>query len=156
MHFRSSGVTTAGRRHEDSNHLVYPVLCSRRRSQHARTPLILSCLFLVYSSISLFLPRCEQSTDPSDYGLFRRIPDGCDPSTNCTYFVGMEVNSDDRSYLDFIMTGEAEGWLAIGFSTSRSMVGCCSSGQRLSLLFPAARQRRGRMHRGQRWYGGSH
>ena len=29
-----------------------PVLCSRRRSQHARTPLILSCLFLVYSSLS--------------------------------------------------------------------------------------------------------
>lgn len=89
-----------------------------------KTAAILCALFCAVAAVP-----STPSTDPSDYGLFRRIPDGCDPSTNCTYFVGMEVNSDDRSYLDFIMTGEAEGWLAIGFSTSRSMqdsdvVGC--------------------------------
>ena len=63
-----------------------------------------------------------KSTDPNDYGLFRRIPDGCDPTTTCVYFVGLQVNANDSAYLDVYLTGQATGWLAIGFSKTKSMV----------------------------------
>ena len=80
------------------------------------------CWGVARNHLGSFLSPCEQSTDPDDYGLFRRIPDGCNSTVDCTYFVGMRVNEDDSSYLDFFLTGTTTGWLAIGFSPSRSMV----------------------------------
>ena len=63
-----------------------------------------------------------QSTNPEDYGLFHRIPDGCNANTNCTYFVGLRVNEANDSYLDVYLSGVATGWVAIGFSKTANMV----------------------------------
>jgi hypothetical protein len=62
------------------------------------------------------------STDPSAYDLRYRIPSGCDPTTNCTYFVGLEVNANDSSFLDVFLTAPVAGWVAVGFSPTPSMV----------------------------------
>jgi hypothetical protein len=61
------------------------------------------------------------STDPSAYDLRYRIPSGCDPTTNCTYFVGLEVNANDSSFLDVFLTAPVAGWVAVGFSPTPSM-----------------------------------
>jgi hypothetical protein len=61
------------------------------------------------------------STDPSAYDLRYRLPTGCDPTTDCTYFVGLEVNANDSSYLDVFLTAPVAGWVAVGFSSTPSM-----------------------------------
>ncbi|CAI8036557.1 DOMON domain-containing protein FRRS1L [Geodia barretti] len=61
------------------------------------------------------------STDPSAYDLRYRIPTGCDPTTDCTYFVGLEVNANNPSYLDVFLTAPVAGWVAVGFSPTPSM-----------------------------------
>ena len=63
-----------------------------------------------------------QSEDPSDYGLTRSIPSGCVPDTDCTYFAGLRLNPNDSSYLDVYLASNAQGWVAIGFSDTPSMV----------------------------------
>ena len=63
-----------------------------------------------------------QSDDPQDYLLFRRDPPGCDANINCMYFVGLRANEANNSYLDVYLSGEADGWVAIGFSETANMV----------------------------------
>ena len=62
-----------------------------------------------------------QSTDAAGYRLRRRDPDGCDPD-DCDYFLGVDTNSGNSSYLDFYLVGEATGWVAVGFSPTANMV----------------------------------
>ena len=69
-----------------------------------------------------FPPFCVQPVDPSEYGLFYRMPPGCDPPTDCMYYVGMEVNASDSAYLDVYLTASVAGWVAVGFSLTPSMV----------------------------------
>ena len=49
------------------------------------------------------------------------IPAGCDPS-NCDYYLGIRTNDEDPEFLDFMMVGKAQGWIAIGFSLKQEMV----------------------------------
>ena len=58
---------------------------------------------------------------PGDYHLTFRNPSGCSPA-NCDIFVGVDTNAGDSNYLDIYLEGEADGWVAVGFSSSRSMV----------------------------------
>ena len=37
-------------------------------------------------------------------------------------FVGIETNEGDSDYLNFYIKGDAEAWVAVGFSPSLSMV----------------------------------
>ena len=62
-----------------------------------------------------------QSTDAADYRLQRREPDGCNPD-DCDYFLGVDTNSGNSSYLDFYLVGRATGWVAVGFSPTANMV----------------------------------
>ena len=39
------------------------------------------------------------------------------------YFFGARVNSTNSDYLDMRLEGDAEGWVAIGFTNTSSMVG---------------------------------
>ena len=57
----------------------------------------------------------------SDYTLIYRNPEGCDPSS-CTTFIGIDRNQGNSDYLDVYMQGSTQGWIAVGFSETRSMV----------------------------------
>ena len=50
------------------------------------------------------------------------MPPACDPTADCTYYVGLEVNANDSAYLDVYLTASAVGWVAVGFSPTPSMV----------------------------------
>ena len=36
--------------------------------------------------------------------------------------LGVRTNDNDTNYLDFVLEGDAQGWIAIGFSPERGMV----------------------------------
>ena len=57
---------------------------------------------------------------PADYRLIFSSPAGCAPSA-CDIFVGID-NNTNPSFLDIYMEGNAEGWVAVGFSDTRNMV----------------------------------
>ena len=59
--------------------------------------------------------------DPEEYRLTFRTPDGCNV-TNCTSFVGIDTNTGNPGILDIYMEGEAQGWVAVGFTETRNMV----------------------------------
>ena len=51
------------------------------------------------------------------------IPEGCEQSAiKCNFFLGINTNSENSSYLDFTLEGNAKGWVAVGFSKTPSMV----------------------------------
>ena len=56
------------------------------------------------------------------YPLSFGFPVGCQRQ-NCDYFVAMGLNPANNSYLDVQLEGNAQGWVAIGFSEDRRMVG---------------------------------
>ena len=66
-------------------------------------------------------PCPMQSAAPQDYTVIARSPSGCEPSA-CDRFFGVQVNADNDSYLDFYMEGNAQGWLALGFTLTPNMV----------------------------------
>ena len=59
--------------------------------------------------------------DPEEYRLTFRTPAGCNAS-NCTSFIGIDTNIGNPGVLDIYMEGEAQGWVAVGFTETRSMV----------------------------------
>ena len=59
--------------------------------------------------------------DPEDYRLTLRTPEGCSV-TDCTSFVGIDTNTGNTGILDIYMEGEAQGWVAVGFTATRNMV----------------------------------
>ena len=65
-----------------------------------------------------FMPQVRE---PADYRLRRRDPSGCDPDS-CDYFMGVDTNSGNSSYLDFYLTADINGWVAVGFSRTSNMV----------------------------------
>jgi hypothetical protein len=69
-----------------------------------------------------------QTRSPDDYRLRYREPSGCEPDS-CNYFVGIDTNEGDSSFLDIYLVGKAKGWVAVGFSETSDMpktdvVGC--------------------------------
>lgn len=58
---------------------------------------------------------------PADYRLVFSSPANCDPST-CDIFVGIDTNTGNPDFLDIYMEGTTQGWVAVGFSNSQSMV----------------------------------
>lgn len=61
---------------------------------------------------------------PGDYRLTFRNPPDCEPTSvpECDVFVGVDTNAGDSNYLDIYLEGEADGWVAVGFSTTPTMV----------------------------------
>ena len=72
----------------------------------------------------MYILNFLQVRAPTDSRLiFRsRFPTNCDPST-CDIFVGIDTNAGNPGFLDIYMEGNAQGWVAVGFSDSRNMVG---------------------------------
>ncbi len=58
---------------------------------------------------------------PDEYGISVTQPEGCSRS-ECDLFIGIDTNTGDNGFLDIYMEGTAEGWLAVGFSETASMV----------------------------------
>ena len=77
--------------------------------------------FFLGLSVNLAFSSVLQVRNAADYRLRRHIPSGCDPDS-CDYFMGVDTNSGNSSYLDFYLTGEIDGWVAVGFSLTQSMV----------------------------------
>ena len=50
-----------------------------------------------------------------------RNPPDCVPS-ECDVFVGIDTNSGNSDFLDIYLEGKADGWVAVGFSATSSMV----------------------------------
>ena len=63
-----------------------------------------------------------QERDPEDYRLTFRTPPNC-LLDECNVFVGIDTNVGSPAYLDITMQGLANGWLAVGFTTTQNMVG---------------------------------
>ena len=63
-----------------------------------------------------------QIRNPENYRLTFRTPPNC-LLDECRVFVGIDTNVDNPAFLDITMQGVAEGWLAVGFSPTQSMVG---------------------------------
>ena len=38
------------------------------------------------------------------------------------YYLGSRVNDDNDNFMDFVLEGKTDGWVAVGFSTSKTMV----------------------------------
>ena len=70
---------------------------------------------------------------PEDYRLQSRDPSGCTPP-DCDFYMGIDTNAQDPTFLDFYLVGDAAGWVAVGFTDSANMVRCAVF-LRLSLLF---------------------
>ena len=47
----------------------------------------------------------------------RRDPPNCDPE-DCDYFVGINTNENNATYLDFYLTGVISGWVAVPLLSS--------------------------------------
>ena len=63
----------------------------------------------------------------SQYRVSISSPKGCDQSNSadghgCDFFLGINTNSENTSYLDFTLEGKAKGWVAVGFSKTPNMV----------------------------------
>ena len=58
---------------------------------------------------------------PEDSRLNFREPEGCVPP-ECTVFIGINNNTEDSGYLDIFLEGEANGYVAVGFSDTADMV----------------------------------
>ena len=58
---------------------------------------------------------------PEDYRLILRQPSGCNVS-DCNIFVGIDTNVRDEQFLDIYMEAEAQAWVAVGFTATRTMV----------------------------------
>ena len=57
----------------------------------------------------------------SNYRIKYNAPENCEEAT-CDYFVAITTNKEDPKFLDFLIEGKAQGWVAIGFSTDGKMV----------------------------------
>jgi len=85
-------------------------------------PSLLSLLLFPPPSLpSSLLPLSLQNVSPEDYRLTSRIPAGCTPTVDCSYFVGIQTNTNS-SFLDIYLEGDSQGWVAVGFSSSANMV----------------------------------
>ena len=42
--------------------------------------------------------------------------------SECDVFVGIDTNAGDSDYLDIYLEGEADGWVAVGFTETANMV----------------------------------
>ena len=61
--------------------------------------------------VFFILPQSEYTVYPFSYGH---------PHSN--YFISARVNPTDNDYLDIRLVGIADGWVAIGFSHTSTMV----------------------------------
>ena len=59
-----------------------------------------------------------------DYDLIFSDPEGCEVSA-CNTFIGIDTNQGNSDYLDIYMEGSTQGWIAVGFSETASMVSIC-------------------------------
>ena len=39
-----------------------------------------------------------------------------------SYYFAARINSDNEDFIDFKLSGQAKGWVAVGFSATREMV----------------------------------
>ena len=62
------------------------------------------------------------ATPETFYPIVFGFPVGC-TRTNCDYFVAMGPNPANDDYLDIHLEGNAQGWVAVGFSEDMRMVG---------------------------------
>ena len=56
-----------------------------------------------------------------DHPTIIGLPDGCSRES-CDYYVGFGPNTVNSDYLDIYLEGEADGWIALGFSENTQMV----------------------------------
>lgn len=64
------------------------------------------------------MPTPTSGTGP----LVFRIPASCERASECDVYVEITANSSDTRYLDIYLEGVADGWVAVGFSKTASMV----------------------------------
>ena len=63
-----------------------------------------------------------QTRTATDYRLILTFPEGCASPSACSIFVGIDTNAGNNAYLDVYLEATAQAWVAVGFSTTRSMV----------------------------------
>lgn len=66
-----------------------------------------------------------QTTSPSDLPLVFKHPTSCNVS-DCDIYVGIERNAGNDHYLNFYIEGNASSWVAVGFTSTPSMVSTCT------------------------------
>lgn len=61
-----------------------------------------------YNEVSL---QADNATYPLQFG-----------SMTGSYYFAARINSDNEDFIDFKLSGQAKGWVAVGFSATREMV----------------------------------
>eukprot|EP00731_Ephydatia_muelleri_P019192 Em0012g17a len=84
-----------------------------------------ACLLFLLSSASA--ANCPTNGPPSNaqWRFTTSFPPGCS-GTACSYFLGVRTN-EDPLFLDFMMEGNARGWIAVGYTPNQAMDLCPSS-----------------------------
>lgn len=52
----------------------------------------------------------------------KTFPSHCNRTT-CDYYISIQTNAENPHFLDFVLEASAQGWVAIGFSSTPGMVG---------------------------------
>ncbi|KAL5488524.1 hypothetical protein EMCRGX_G017474 [Ephydatia muelleri] len=78
-----------------------------------------ACLLFLLSSASA--ANCPTNGPPSNaqWRFTTSFPPGCS-GTACSYFLGVRTN-EDPLFLDFMMEGNARGWIAVGYTPNQAM-----------------------------------
>lgn len=78
-------------------------------------------MFMDGSTVVTNVYLVSLQSNSTNFRISRRFPKECEQS-ECDYFVGINTNPENDDFLDFTLEGEAEGWVAVGFSNTSSMV----------------------------------
>ena len=88
--------------------------------------------FLPVHLPTLLFSRSSQ-VDNTTFRLTASLPKGCQRS-ECSFFLGINTNKQNNQFLDFVVEGKAEAWVAVGFTLTPDMVRVWGWGS-LSFLF---------------------
>ena len=76
--------------------------------------------FLPVHLPTLLFSRSSQ-VDNTTFRLTASLPKGCQRS-ECSFFLGINTNKQNNQFLDFVVEGKAEAWVAVGFTLTPDMV----------------------------------
>lgn len=76
--------------------------------------------FLPVHLPTLLFSRSSQ-VDNTTFRLTASLPKGCQRS-ECSFFLGINTNKQNNQFLDFVVEGRAEAWVAVGFTLTPDMV----------------------------------
>lgn len=83
---------------------------------------IVSYIIMSINLLFGIIQFCFQILGTNQREFIKTFPSNCNRTT-CDYYISIQTNTENPHYLDFVMEASAQGWIAIGFSSTPGMVG---------------------------------